>query len=161
MDLPVEITPELIGYIRKNYALHWNGIHGWDHWVRVYENGLHIARQNGADQVVVALFAFTHDMARLNDSFDPLHGPRAARRVYRQLQGNLIHLLPQQIKLLTEAIKYHTRGLTQADITVMTCWDADRLDLGRAGIHPSPNRLCTVEARDTATIEWAYKRSID
>lgn len=160
MDLPVEITPPLIDYIKKNYALHWNGIHGWNHWVRVYENGLHLARQNGADQVVVALFAFTHDMARLNDRFDPLHGPRAAKRVHRNLQGKLIQLIPSQFELLMEAVKNHTRGFTEADITVMTCWDADRLDLGRVGIYPAPDRLCTAEARDISTIEWAYKRSI-
>ncbi len=84
-NIPDVITPALIEHIRRTYQLNWNGIHGWDHWVRVWENGLRLASQNGANQTVVALFAFTHDMARLNDRFDPLHGPRAAKRIKKEL----------------------------------------------------------------------------
>ena len=45
-------------------------------------------------------------------------------------------------------------------MTVQTCWDADRLDLGRVGIRPLAERLCTDVARDPVLIEWAYQRSI-
>jgi uncharacterized protein len=159
MELPVEISPVLIDYVRKKYTLHWEGIHGWNHWVRVYENGQHLARQNGADLLVVSLFAFTHDMARLNDSFDPRHGPRAAARIVKDLQGKIIQLSPQQLAWLVKAVKLHTFGMTKADLTVMTCWDSDRLDLGRVGILPEPDRLCTPAAKDPATIAWAIKRS--
>jgi uncharacterized protein len=38
---------------------------------------------------------------------------------------------------------------------VQTCWDADRLDLGRVGIIPRPDRLCTEEARDPVLFERA------
>jgi uncharacterized protein len=48
-----------------------------------------------------------------------------------------------------------------ADITIQTCWDADRLDLGRVGIVPDPARLCTVAARDPDLIRWAIERSRD
>jgi uncharacterized protein len=41
----------------------------------------------------------------------------------------------------------------------LTCWDADRLDLGRIGIRPKGTKLCTSAARDPAVIEWAYQRS--
>jgi len=160
MELPVEITPELVGYIREKYTLRWDGIHGWDHWVRVYENGIHLAKQNGADQVVVTLFAFTHDMARWSDHIDPWHGARAARRIKDDLQGKIIQLSPQQLAWLVDAVSLHTRGLTAGDLTVMTCWDSDRLDLGRAGIHPAQHKLCTPQAKDPATIEWAYRRSL-
>ena len=158
--LPDIITPALIQHIRSTYRLNWNGIHGWDHWLRVCDNGLFLARQNGANQRVVALFAFTHDMARQNDGYDPGHGQRAAERIQAELQGVYFQLLPEEINLLVEAVTGHTAGLTQADLTVQTCWDADRLDLGRAGIVPHPSRLCTPQAKDPATIEWAYKRSI-
>jgi uncharacterized protein len=43
-------------------------------------------------------------------------------------------------------------------VTVLTCWDADRLDLGRVGIRPAPRLLCTSAARDPATIAWAFER---
>ena len=41
------------------------------------------------------------------------------------------------MELLIEACKYHSDGFTEADITVQTFRDADRLDLGRVGIRPS------------------------
>jgi uncharacterized protein len=159
MELPVEITPQLIDYIRKHYALHWEGIHGWNHWLRVCENGLYLARHNGADPLVVTLFAFTHDMARLNDSFDPQHGPRAAKRITHDLQGKFFQLTPEQLDWLVKAVKLHTFAKTMAELTVMTCWDSDRLDLGRVGILPEPSRLCTDAAKDPETIAWAFARS--
>jgi uncharacterized protein len=161
MELPVEITPKLVAYIEKNYRLNINGLHGWHHWVRVWENGQRLAQQNGADLTVVALFAFTHDMARCVDHIDPGHGARAAQRIKDHLQGKIFHLSPQQIDWLVEAVRLHTKGLLQGDLTVMTCWDSDRLDLGRAGIRPATHKLCTPEARDPETIAWAYRRSLD
>lgn len=159
--LPAIITPQLIEYIRQNYQLNWNGIHGWAHWVRVCENGLHLARKNGADQDIVALFAFTHDMARRNDGWDINHGGRAAAIIKKELQGRFFNLSPSDLKLLTTAVKLHTAGLVRADLTVQTCWDSDRLDLGRVGYRPDPRRLCTAEAKDPATIEWAFRRSAE
>jgi len=44
---------------------------------------------------------------------------------------------------------------------VQTCWDSDRLDLGRVGIQPRPERLCTAAAQDPGTIRWAYERSME
>lgn len=158
-NLPVVITSELVQHLKDTYRMNWNGIHGWAHWVRVCENGLYLARQNGANQTVVALFAFTHDMARKNDGFDPGHGQQAANRILTELQGKFFQLSDCELKQLIEAVTKHTDGLTQADITVQTCWDADRLDLGRAGIMPHPHYLCTPQAKDPATIQWAYQRS--
>jgi uncharacterized protein len=161
MEIPAIISPELIEYIRKTYALHWEGLHGWSHWLRVCENGLHLAQKNGANQNVVALFAFTHDMARRSDGFDYQHGNRAAKRIQAELQGNFFHLSDLELAQLIQAVEDHTRGYTEADLTVQTCWDADRLDIGRAGIIPDPKRLCTLEAKEPATIEWAYQRSLN
>jgi len=60
---------------------------------------------------------------------------------------------------VTEALKYHSDGYTEADITVQVCWDADRLDLGRVGIKPAPHRLCTASAKSVDVLEAAYERS--
>jgi uncharacterized protein len=48
-------------------------------------------------------------------------------------------------------------GGTTADITIQTCWDADRLDLGRVGVFPDAARLCTGAAR--RLIQWADGRA--
>jgi uncharacterized protein len=52
-------------------------------------------------------------------------------------------------------------GRTEADNTIQTCWDADRLDLGRVGIVPDPSRLCTAAAKEPAIRAWAYQRSCE
>ena len=49
----------------------------------------------------------------------------------------------------------HTHERTHPDVTVQTCWDADRLDLGRVGITPHPSRLCIEVTRRAETIRWA------
>ena len=51
----------------------------------------------------------------------------------------------------------HTEGYLDGDITVQTCWDADRLDLGRVGIVPQPEKLCTEGARDPDLFKWAVR----
>jgi len=53
-----------------------------------------------------------------------------------------------------------THGTSAADATIATCWDADRLDLGRVGTMPRPERLCTEAARDPWVIAWAWGRSL-
>lgn len=152
------ITRDLLAALRATYALNWDGIHGIRHWLRVRENGLRLAEGTGADVVVVELFAFVHDIRRLNDGRDPEHGARAA--AWMRAEGRaLIDLDPQAFDRLAYACAYHTAGLIEADVTVQTCWDADRLDLGRVGITPVPHRLCTPTARRPDVIAWALRRS--
>jgi uncharacterized protein len=126
--------------------------------VRVRKNGLRLAELTGANPRVVELFAFLHYICRENDIIDPGHGQRAA-----DFAAGLPHvqalLSREEMKLLQQACAGHTRGYTQADITVQVCWDADRLDLGRIGIRPVPERLCTEAARQPELIAWAFRRS--
>jgi hypothetical protein len=53
----------------------------------------------------------------------------------------------------------HTNEQMHPDITVQTCWDADRLDLGRVGIMPEPTRLCTAAAKRPEMLKWADGRA--
>ena len=75
------------------------------------------------------------------------------------MQGSLPDLSDDSFCLLEDACARHTDGLTEADITVQTCWDADRLDLGRVGIEPQRKYLCTDAAKDREILAWAYRRS--
>jgi uncharacterized protein len=52
-----------------------------------------------------------------------------------------------------------THERTHPDVTIRTCWDADRLDLGRVGITPHPEYLRTEVARRAETIAWADSRA--
>ncbi len=152
------ISTELLHLIRDGFALRLDGIHGEAHWIRVHENGLRLAEQTGADVEIVEFFAYLHDSQRQNDGWDRKHGLRAARFVER-LPGSLLALSDGKLELLVHAIAHHSDGLTEGHITVQTCWDADRLDLGRIGIRPRTDRLCTAAAKDPAMIAWALERS--
>jgi len=149
----------IIDAVRAQYQLKWDGIHGHAHWERVRENGLRLAERSGARTDVVELFAYFHDACRHNDQRDPEHGPRGAA-LARSLVGSVFELDPEGLALLTAACIGHTRGETVAEITIATCWDADRLDLARVGKTPRPERLCTAAARDPDVIAWACRRSL-
>ena len=153
------VTQELVDFIRSQFCLDWFGIHGAAHWARARVNGLQLARTTGANVKVVELFAFLHDAQRQNDGRDPEHGERAAGLV-RELNGQFFSLDRPELLLLEHACREHSKGGLEADATVQTCWDADRLDLGRVGKHPDPRKLCTAVARQLETIEAAYRRSI-
>lgn len=127
------------------------------HWARVLENGLRIAESNGAHTEVVTLFALFHDSRRINEHWDKDHGLRGADFA-RSLRGKLVHLDDAKFDLLYEACRLHTDGLIDADPTLQACWDADRLDLGRVGIMPHPQRLCTDAAR--GLLDWAHRRAV-
>jgi uncharacterized protein len=143
---------------RRRFPLALHGIHGVPHWQRVRENGLRVARHSGAKPLLVELFAYLRDCCREDDRSDPGHGERAAEFA-RSLRGTLIHLSEEDFAVLYEAIRDHELGLTRGDVTARTCWDADRLDLGRVRRRPDPRYLGTEYARRAETIEWAYKRS--
>lgn len=153
------LSPDLIHAIRVQYSLPWRGIHGVTHWARVRETGLRLATHTGANHAVVELFAVLHDARRRNEGDDPGHGGRGADFA-ATLRGTLIHLSNGAFSLLRSACADHTKGLIEADITIQTCWDADRLDLGRVGIVPDSARLCTAAAREITMREWAYERSL-
>ncbi len=152
------VSEDLIKIVEQGFALRLDGIHGAAHWARVRNNGLRLAEHTGANPKVVELFAFLHDSQRLNDGHDPRHGARAAQFA-ASLRSSHLDLSDGDFERLRFACEFHTDGLIEADVTVQTCWDADRLDLGRIGIKPDPRRLCTYAAREPATIEWALAQS--
>jgi uncharacterized protein len=149
----------VVAEVLKDYQLSPRGYHGVVHWARVLENGLRLAEATGANAAVVRLFAVFHDSRRENDGDDPDHGLRGAD-LAATLRGRLFDLPDADFAVLYRACEWHTHGRTDPDVTVQTCWDADRLDLGRVGIVPSPRYLCTPAAKSPAVIDWAHLRSV-
>lgn len=143
--------------VLAGYALPARGQHGVAHWARVFENGQRVAATTGADAEVVALFALFHDSRRESESYDRDHGRRGGDFA-RSLRGDLVHLDDARFELLFDACDRHTDGHTTGDPTLLACWDADRLDLGRVGIRPRADRLGTDAGR--ALIPWASARSV-
>lgn len=153
----IELRP-ILDAVLRGYSLPLWGIHGLSHWVRVLENGLKLAEVTGADRTVVSLFALFHDSKRVNEHIDPKHGRRGADFA-RTLRGSLFELDDHRFNLLYVACDRHTDGHTRADVTIQTCWDSDRLDLGRVGTTPAPQYLCTDAAKSDQMIEWAHPRA--
>lgn len=153
------ISARLLSTIRDQYRLPWCGTHGAIHWARVMENGLRLAEFTGAKTEVVKLFAVFHDACRLNENEDDFHGRRGADLAAR-LRGIHLKLSDADFELLYDACARHTDGLVDGDVTVQTCWDADRLDLGRVGIRPAAKYLCTDAAKNLEVIEWANERAV-
>ena len=108
----------------------------------------------GADKAVLSYFAYFHDCMRENEGRDKGHGPRGA--VLAMKYRDIIPLNDVQFKQLTDACKGHTYGTRPQCITINTCWDADRLDLGRVGIDPDADYLHNEEAKRIAN-EYDFK----
>lgn len=156
MLTPGHDLPAILRAILPGYTLPHDGTHGVTHWARVLENGRRLCEATSADPEVVALFAVFHDARRVNEYRDDAHGHRGAE-LAASLRGGLVHLDDRRFELLYEACRLHTDGHTTGDLVLQVCWDADRLDLGRVGIRPSPKRLCTPAAREL--VAWAHERA--
>ncbi len=147
----------LLAKVVRQFRISRNGIHGPNHWARVRRHALTVGQATGADLLVVELFAFLHDSQRRNEDQDPLHGLRGAEYA-ALLNGSSFALDATQMKTLDYAIRHHSDGGRSEDVTIQTCWDADRLDLGRCGIKPAAKYLSAAAAGE---IESAYRWSVE
>ncbi len=135
----------MLDEILAQFKINKVGEHGPNHWARVRHHGLSLGAEVGADLLVVELFAFLHDSQRLNEFEDRLHGDRAAEYA-ASLNHRYFDLSDIQLEKLVNAIRFHSEGYVEKCSTIQTCWDADRLDLGRVGIKPSARFLSPVAA---------------
>ncbi len=156
MNTSVFNRKALLKAVLKQFEVDRHGVHGPGHWARVRYHALMIGRSTGADLLVVELFAFLHDSKRLNEYIDPEHGSRAASYA-QELNGTYFHLTAEQLDKLCYAMSFHSDGGIHEDSTIQTCWDADRLDLGRVGIKPKAQFLSKAGAQ---LIESAYEWSL-
>ena len=136
-------------YAIKHSKLGDYSVHGVSHWDRVARNA-EVLITSDVDELVVKAFAYIHDVERVNESDDLQHGPRAALLVEEIRSSVLSFLNDQEIEQLKEACRLHTLRHRTEDATVNTCFDTDRLDLGRVGITPNPDKMATAAGRMVA-----------
>ena len=117
--------------------------HGLEHWRQVEFNGLLLAPRTGADITVVRLFALFHDCKREDDGYDGGHGERGAEFAKKCFEEKLLDITQEQFDKLYYACKMHTHERSNDDPTINTCYDADRLDLGRVGFPLNPDKMAT------------------
>jgi uncharacterized protein len=135
--------------VAVQYRAEEDSVHGPSHWRRVERNGLILSYRTGADVLVVRLFAWFHDSRRINDYTDSGHGFRGTEYV-ASLRGELFDLEDAAFQSLTYACTWHTDKVYSEDITIGTCWDADRLDLARVGVIPSVDFMSTQAGKELA-----------
>ncbi len=156
ISVEAPLPPGLVGRVRQAFRLDWQGVHGAGHWARVAFHGRRIAGELGVPSRVPRLFALLHDSQRCHEGRDRDHGPRAAKFVRQLQEEGLLDLTQEDLDLLVMACEGHSEGMCEAPLMVQVCWDADRLDLGRVGIRPDPGRLCTMPARDSGYLAFAW-----
>lgn len=152
---------DLLKIVTKQFRLDPTSSHGPNHWMRVKRNGLELAEKTGANKLVVELFAIFHDSCRVNDNHDKGHGKRGAKLAKKLHKMGYVPCSKDELDLLIRSCDRHTGGENPDDVTIATCWDADRLDLPRVGIEVNPDLLCTDEAKDPEFIELCRQRALD
>lgn len=139
----------LLKVITARFPLNIHSVHGPRHWKQVEKNGLILAKETGADETIIRLFSIFHDSRRENDQKDDGHGTRGAE-LAKSMRGIYFGLSDDSFDILMEACRYHTDGRPTSNLSIATCWDADRLDLPRVGIMPKPDRMGTAPGRRLA-----------
>ena len=146
-------------YVYSNRIVDSN-IHGLAHWRQVEFNGLLLAPVTGADVTVVRLFALFHDCKREDDGYDELHGGRGADFAKECFEKGLLEITQEQFDKLYHACAFHTKERQSDDATINTCYDADRLDLGRVGMSLNPEKMATAPGARIARKSLQAKVSV-
>lgn len=156
--IPSKILPALIPLAKHNSA-----IHGVAHWTRVHRYGLLLAESlqlSDDEKMAVALFAWTHDLARTDDGGGNQHAIDGAKYVEVITQKIFDNFPDHILDIVRSAIRYHSDGMCAEEalhefpmekystfsrdeiLNILgCCWDADRLDLLRLGIIPKASHM--------------------
>ena len=135
-------------------------LNGPAHWQRVWQNAQLLIPHTKANVTVVELFCYLHDCCRVHGGHEPEHG-LAATKFIEQHKEEYSFLSPKEYQLLLTACTEHTFLQHSNKPTIATCWDANRLDLGRHGICPKAQFLITQAAKDLELINSAYQNSLN
>ncbi|MEQ9460448.1 MAG: hypothetical protein RIG82_05810 [Phycisphaeraceae bacterium] len=91
-----------------------------------------------------------HQLAQLRGAHAGQRGDPPGAFFTGEFHESLTMINPVRFEQLRYACQYHTLKTHSNDPTIWACWDADRLDLGRVGITPSPRYLNTHRAKEIA-----------
>lgn len=141
----------------NHFRLDINGVHGYNHWVRVVQNGIEISKEMGTSRKQAIIFGFFHDIERYNDDEDPEHGARGAD--FMLSLKSEINLTEKELESVFLGCEGHNFRKNIKDLEIGACWDADRLDLYRSEIIPDPAYLNSTYTKRKDSIEKAMKRS--
>jgi len=143
----------LLNFIISQFGLDIDSVHGIKHWRKVWEIGNYLSGQTKADTKIINLFAYSHDAKRENEYDDLEHGKKARIFIKELYHKKLFCISKSQLDKLSFACEHHNDPSAKStDVTIQTCWDADRLDLWRVGIVPDRHSLNTDFAKQEEVI---------
>jgi len=125
-------------------------IHGPSHVNRVIYLAMMLCRQHGHGLVMPEVWAaaYLHDLARLDDEPDDMHGHRAVAEYLHQYEDLFIRAGVRDMQAVAFAVAYHCTPLEatpvggKADLVLRILKDADALDRVRIGdLNPKMLRL--------------------
>ena len=158
MNKEKEIFEKVAEKAGGQFRLDIDSIHGLPHWKRVKQIGLYLANGTGADIRVVTLFSALHDSQRENEYQDPDHGHKATEYALELHKRGLFEVSDKQLDQLLFACRHHNNKKAKSDdLTIRTCWDADRLDLYRLGEIPDDKYFYTEVAKERQTRDFVLK----
>lgn len=150
---------KIINYVSKISS--FSKLHWIEHWKRVEKNGILLAKNNSEVNLkVVRYFAYLHDSCRKSDDEDLLHGKYSSKLCEKLRSTLLKDLTNQEFYQLKTACEFHTIKSYIGDITIDTCFDADRLDLTRVWIKPISEKMATKKGKFFAENRDQYKLSL-
>jgi uncharacterized protein len=145
---------DLILKIEEQFKIDFYGLHGIEHWKRVYENTQKLASYYKIQSEVFGLFSLLHDSKRVNEDIDKFHGKRASLFVEELIKSKEIILDDEDTKRLIYACKNHTHSDKKdplyKDLVVQICFDSDRLDIDRVCLEVDSKYLATDYAKKLA-----------
>ena len=88
------------------------------------------------------------------------HGLRGAEFAKECREAKLFEIDDVRFEKLYHACKFHTHERSNDDPTISTCYDADRLDLGRVGIPLDPKKMATSFGSQIASLSLKQHVSV-
>lgn len=137
-------------FIESIVSKYYSGLvlHGLEHVRRVVDYATEIAQAECPDNINdVVLAAYLHDIGRNDDNGGnehAMHGAIITAELLRQ------HWPESDHDKIIFAIRYHADGQTTDDPLIGSLWDADRLDIGRAGLIVDIDLLSTEKGKEIA-----------
>ncbi len=132
---PSQILAKIYHEAEERFSQFDDLAHGWEHVLRVYNQALLIAREEGADLLIVGIAALLHDIGRLHKQKGRPHAEISVEVARTLLSGYPLEVA--QVEAILHAIAAHSfsRNVEPRTLEARVMRDADRLDgMGAIGI---------------------------